>query len=177
MLIIQHIWTQWTKQSRGANARRVRPRLAEAYRLPEMPTAGPVVRHEIRVLEAEDFAFIEQAGPTDRDAWPRLQPHRNNALDWREKRGLFEIILAKPSEYRQQTKWPARLADPLFTLAEGETARIEWNGRFRTSMGGTNRSSYYEQHVYWLGVAALPSPRMFLDAQPKKRIDLRTGIY
>jgi hypothetical protein len=69
-------------------------------------------------------------------------------------------------------RWP-----PLFTLREGETARIDWNGRFRTSLFGSNRSSYYEQHIYWLALTGDPPPRLFLDATPRKHVDLRTEIY
>src|SRR5687767_2267980 len=147
MLIIQHIWMKWTKAARGANARLRRPRLAEAYPLPEISETAEVLRHEIRALEREDFAIIEEAGRTSRDDWARLQPYRDNALDWRLRDGKAEIILNKPSEGRQQTKWPALLPRPLFVLAEGETARIEWNGRFISSMSGFNRATYFEQHV------------------------------
>lgn len=177
MLIIQHIWTKWTKRSRGANSPLERPGLAEAYKLPELPAGTGVVRHEIRALEREDFALVEETGPVTRDQWARLQPNRDNVLDWRLKGGEAEIILRKPSEGRQQTKWPAHLPVPLFVLRDGETARIEWNGRFISSMSGANRSTYYEQHVYWLAVTGTPSARLFLDARPKKTIDLRTGIY
>jgi hypothetical protein len=177
LLIIQHIWTKWTKEARGANSRLRRPRLAERYPLPEFREAASVLRHEVRALEAEGFAIAEEAGPTDREDWPRLQPYRNNALDWRIRADGVEILLSKPSEYTQQTRWPAQLPRPLFTLREGETARIDWNGRFMSSLSGSNRSSYYEQHTYWLAVAATPSRTLFLEAEPKKHIDFTTGIY
>ena len=177
MLIIQHIWTKWTKASRGGNARLQRPRLFEAYPLPEIRQTAGVVRHEIRALEREDFALVEEFGPVTRDEWARLQPYRDNALDWRLRDGDAEIVLIKPSEGRQQTKWPTFLPSPLFVLREGQTARIEWNGRFISSMSGYNRASYFEQHVYWIAVTGEPGARLFLDAKPKKTIDLRTGIY
>jgi hypothetical protein len=177
MLIIQHIWTKWTKRSRGADAPLKRPRLADSYALPDLHQAARVLRHEVRALEAEGFAIVEEAEPTDRDDWPRRQPHRNNALDWRDRGEAVEILLSKPSEYTQQTKWPAHLPRPLFTLREGDTARIDWNGRFISSLSGFNRATYYEQHIYWLAVAGTPSRRLFLDAAPKKHIDFTTGIY
>jgi hypothetical protein len=177
MLIIQHIWTKWTKQSRGANSPVKRPRLAEAYALPAGSSDCPVLLHEVRAIEREAFELIEETGPTVRDDFPRRQPHRNTALDWRLRPGEAEILLRKPSEYTQQTKWPAQLPNPLFVLKKGETARIEWNGRFRTSLSGSNLSSYFEQHIYWLAVADAPEPRLFLNAEPRKRIDLTTHIY
>lgn len=175
MFIIQHIWTKWTKRSRGADAPLKRPRLAEAYPLPDIGQSERVIRHDIRALEQEDFALIEELGPTSRDDWERLRPYRDNALDWRLRDGKAEIILVRP--YRLQTKWPAYLPKPLFTLNEGDVARIEWNGRFSASMSGQNRATYFAQHVYWLAVTALPERRLFLDTPPKKVIDLRTEIY
>ncbi len=177
MLVIQHIWTQWTKSSRGANSPLQRPRLDEAYPLPHIVDLIPVVRHEIRVLEHENFEPVEEYGPVSRDQWERLQPPRDNALDWRLREDRVEIVIRKPSQERQQTKWPAYLPNPLFILKENETARIEWNGRFTSSMSGRNRATYYEQHIYWLALTREPAERLFLDASPKKAIDLRTEIY
>ena len=177
MLIIQHIWTQWTKRSRGANSALQRPRLAEAYLLPPLDGPAPVVRHEVRALEGEDFSIVQTLAPTDREDWTRTVPRHENALDWRVRDEVTEIVVVKPSDHRLQTAWPAWLPVPLFTLRQGETARIGWNGRFRTSLFGSNRSSYYEQHTYWLAVVRTPEPRLFLDAQPRKLIDLRRHIY
>lgn len=177
MLVIQHIWTKWTKRSRGANSPLQRPRLLEAYPLPRIDDGHRVVRHEIRALEREKFERVEEFGPVEREQWERLQPYRDNALDWLLRERRADIIIRKPSQERQQTKWPAYLPSPLFTLAEGETAKIEWNGRFISSMSGSNRATYYEQHVYWLAFTGEPTERLFLDAAPKKTIDLRTEIY
>jgi hypothetical protein len=177
MLIIQHIWTKWTKLSRGADRALKRPRLAEAYPFPPHRDPVPVLRHEVRALESEGFEIRELVGAIDRETWPRQLPWRNTALDWRLRPEGADILLHKPSEHTQQTKWPAHLPSPLLRLGEGESARIEWNGRFRASMMGSNRGSYFEQHVYWLAVAAEPHPRIFLEAEPKKRIDLTTHIY
>lgn len=177
MMIIQHIWSRWTKAARGANAPLKRPRLDEAYLLPATDGVCDVLRHEIRAVEEEDFALIVRAGPISRDQWQRSLPWREAPLDWRLRKGAAEISLRRPSDHRQQTRWPAHLPSPLFVLKPGETARIDWNGRFRMSTFGSNRSSHYEQHIYWLALAEAPEPRLFLDAAPRKVIDLRTGIY
>jgi hypothetical protein len=178
MLIIQHIWMRWTKQSRGANARLKRPRLEEAYALPAPRGDGAVLCHEIRAIE-EDFGFAidESLEPVDRETWKRPQPWHEEVLDWRIGKDQIGISLGRPGGERLQTKWPAFLPSPLFALRPGDTARIDWNGRLRMSMGDSNRSSYYEQHLYWLAFADVPAPRLFLDAKPRKHVDLRTGIY
>ena len=98
-------------------------------------------------------------------------------LDWHYRGGEADIVLSPPSPYRLQTKWPARLPSPLLTLRAGDVVRIDWNGRLRRSLFGSNRSSYYEQHTYWLALSDRPEPRLFLDAAPVKHVDLRTEIY
>lgn len=177
MLIIQHIWSHWTKAARGADARLKRPRLAEAYQLPPWEGETEMLRHEIRAIEEEDFAIVERLGPVTRDQWKRPMPFHDTILDWRTGKTGVEISLSHPSPERLQTKWPAHLPSPLFALRPGDIARIDWNGRLRTSMSGANLSAYYERHTYWLAFAEAPAPRLFLDGVPRKHIDLRTEIH
>jgi hypothetical protein len=176
IFMIQHIWTRWTKAARGANAPLKRPRLDEAYPLPQPPPAGDALLHDLRALEQEGFAIEQSFAPISRQEWKDAQWSHGALLDWHIGKNGVEIVLQSDTA-RRQTKWPAFLPSPLFTLREGETARIDWNGRFRTSMGGSNRSSYYEQHCYWLALAEAAEPRLFLDAEPRKHVDLRTEIY
>ncbi len=176
-LIIQHIWMRWTKRSRGANAPLKRPRLEEAYPLPAPEEDGPVMIHEIGAVEEDEgFAFEQGLGPVDLETRRLGNSWHEDLLEWRIGKDEVGISLRRPSE-RLQTKWPGLLPSPLFTLRRGDTARIDWNGRLRVSMGGSNRSSYYEQHLYWLAFAPAVEPRLFLDARPRKHVDLRTGIY
>lgn len=179
MLIIQHIWSRWTKASRGTDVGRLqRPRLHEAYELPHSNEPADTLLHEILAVEEDrGFGTEERLGPVTREEWARPQPWCATPLDWRVGKGLVEIVLSRPSEYRLQTKWPAHLPRPLFVLRPGDIARIDWNGRFRMSLFGSNRSSYYEHHIYWLALADAPMPRLFLDAEPRKHVDLRTEIY
>lgn len=177
MLILQHIWSRWTKESRGANARWPRRRLEEVYPLPADEAGGDIWCHEICAVEEDGFAIDESAGPIVHDDWIRARPHRTTPLAWHMRKGAADIRLTNPSRYRLTTKWPAFLPSPLFTLAPGETARIDWNGRLRMSLFGSNRSYYYEQHTYWLALAEAPEPRLFLDSKPRKHVDLRTEIY
>jgi hypothetical protein len=176
MLVVQHIWSRWTKRARGANAALKRPRLDEAYPLPQGQDDGETLLHSVHALEQDGFELVSEAFPVTREQGKRSHWNIGIRLDWRVRDGAAEIMLNKETE-RLQTKWPAFLPSPLFTLRAGETARIDWNGRFRTSMGDSDRSSYYEQHIYWLALAETPEPRLFLDAKPRKHVDLRTEIY
>jgi hypothetical protein len=178
MLIIQHIWSRWTKASRGTNARLERPRLHEAYELPEWNEPAEILVHErFAVEEREGFMVDQRVGPVTRDDWARPKLWCATPRDWRVRKDKVEIRLSHPSEQRLQTRWPAFLPSPLFALRPGDIARIDWNGRFRMSMSGSNRSTYYEQHIYWLTFVATVEPRLFLDATPRKHVDLRTEIY
>jgi hypothetical protein len=169
---------RWTKQSRGANSRLERPRLEEAYPLPAPAGEGEVLCHEIRAIEQDHgFAIDESFAPVDRETWRRPAVWHEEVLDWRIGRDKIEILVGRPSRERLQTRWPGFLPSPLFALRPGESARIDWNGRLRVSMGDSNRSTYYEQHLYRLAFADAPAPRLFLDAEPRKHVDLRTGIY
>lgn len=180
MLIVQHIWTKWTKQSRGANAPVKRPRLAEAYELPaealRPPEPGEALLDDVRALWLEEFELRRSFEPIARPDWKHWQWNHGALLDWHLTGDGADIVLQSDT-CRRQTKWPAFLPSPLFTLRAGETARIDWNGRFRTSLSGANRASYYEQHTYWLALADEAPPRLFLDATPRKHVDLRTEIY
>lgn len=179
MLVLQHIMARWDKATRGANSPVRRPRLAPAYALPAhhgdaIDGGQAMLLHRIH----SDMIFgqpgpTESIGPIARADWLRAHP----TLGWLAHPDRVDIRLSNPSVDRLQTPWPAHLPRPLFTLGRGETARIEWNGRFRTSLSGFNRASYYEQHVYWLAVTDAPGERLFLDARPKKVIDLTGHIY
>lgn len=166
MLIIQHIWSRWTKESRGADARRPRPQLDEAYPLPPMDASAPVVAHEIGADTWRDFTLVETAGPVTARDWKGAHNVR-----WGLRKKAVEIFLSDP---RPASKWPAHLPSPLFILHPGDTARIDWNGRFAF---GSNHSSFYEQHIYWVAMADAVETRLFLDAVPRKHVDLRGDIY
>lgn len=128
-------------------------------------------------MAEEDFEIVQRVGPVTQEEWRQSSPYRATPLAWHLRGDEADIRLSNPSEYRLRTKWPAFLPTPLFVLRFGETARIDWNGRFRTSLFGSNRSFSWQQHTYWLALAEAPDPRLFLDSKPRKHIDLRTEIY
>ncbi len=183
MLVLQHIMARWDKATRGANSPVQRPRLAPAYALPAQDggasTAAIDGRTQMLLHQIHSGMVFGEPGPTEaigpiaRADWLRGHP----TLGWLAHPDRIDISLSNPSENRLQTRWPAHLPSLLFALGPGETARIEWNGRFRTSLFVSNRATCYEQHIYWLAFTDEPSERLFLDAQPKKAIDLTTHIY
>jgi hypothetical protein len=76
-----------------------------------------------------------------------------------------------------RTAWPGHLPAPLFTGGIGEAVRIDWNGRFRSSVFGSNRSFFYEEHTVWVALVENLTDDAILKLTPRKHIDLRTQIY
>lgn len=177
MIVIQNLWTRWTKASRDAAA--TRPRLTEPVRLPlpvGPPPPGQAWIHDVRRREDEDFAMRAWSGWATQDDWSRAR--FANTLAWTVRAGgVVEVSLRPPSPGMRQTRWPDGLPSPLYVLEPGETARIAWNGRFRNSMGGGNRGSFYEEHLIFFAAAAEPAPELFTDGAARHVIDLTTRIY
>ena len=181
MLIVQHIVATWDKATRGANSPVPRPRLATAYPMPpyQVPAGTEMLLHRIAAdAEMQRRGLSEARGPVEsiapltRRDWER----GDGVLGWRAHADRIDISLSRPSS-RLQTRWPAHLPSPLFALHPGDTARIEWNGRLATSLFGSVRSTYYAHHIYWLAFTDEPAERLFIDATPRKSIDLTAHIY
>ena len=177
MLVIQNLWSQWTKSSRDAAA--ARPRLLEALPLPTPvgpPPPGQAWIHDVRRREDEGFELRTWSGWATQDDWSRMR--FTNTLAWALRAGgVVEVTLRPPSPNMRQTRWPDGLASPLYVLKPGETARILWNGRFRNSLFGSNRGSFYEEHLTLVAAANDPGPALFTAGSPDHAIDLTTRIY
>lgn len=155
-----------------------RPRLPDAVSLALPRGEVPVLwRHGVRLLEAEGFERMEIAGALTRDLWERESPQHAAPLHWRMEGGSAALWLTPPWPSLRRTKWPDWLPDPIVRLTEGETVRIDWNARFASSAGGSNRAYFFEEHRYWIGLSAHPSADLFLAADPRKCIDLKVAIY
>ena len=176
-LVVQHIWTRWTKATRGGTAAKRRPKLREAYALPSVPTAQSAWLHDIRALEKEEFETYVRWEPLTLGAWTNQKPPHPANLRWRIVRNSVELDLLEPTPSCLQTPWPAALPRPLITLAAGETCRMDWNARFRASAFGSNLSTHFEEHRYWVAACNSCETGVFIDDKPTKHIDLRGSVY
>lgn len=176
VLMIQDVWSRWTKASRAAADATTRLALSRVYRLPQL-TGEASLRHEVAALEADGFAPRELVRPIDDPAWDADRPLRPDNLRVRKVGDGFAVSLLRPWDSMLTTKWPAWLPSPLFEGQLGEALRIDWNGRFRSSAGGSNRSYFYEEHTIWVTLQVAPTDAVFLELAPIKHIDLRTTIY
>lgn len=177
MIVIQNQWTYWTKASRDAAA--ARPRLTQAQPLLAPAGSAPPGQawvHDIHRREDESFALQIWSGWASQDDLERMR--FTNILTWAFRtRGVVEIGLRPPSPGMRQSHWPNALPSPLFVLEPGDTGRISWNGRFRKTMGGSNRGSFYEEHLIFVAATDEPGTDLFTRGPTTRTVDLMTRIY
>jgi hypothetical protein len=175
-LLIQDTWLRWTKASRAASDAGARLAVPRVHLLPQLSHFGSL-RHEIAVLERNGFEPLHRVRAIDDPAWGQDRPLRPDNLRACVRGDGFEVRLDRPWGSMLTTHWPAQLPAPLFRGRVGESVRIDWNGRFRASLSGSNRSYFYEEHTVWITLQEAPTDRVFLELTPRKHIDLRTRIY
>ena len=167
ILIIQHSWSIWTKESRAASAGR--PRLDHAFALMTPAEQCEAWIHEISAEEANGFDVVQRTRAGVKGAC--------NTLRWKRDGAEYQIGLDEPWEHRRVTPWPQTLPFPLKTVKPDGIVRIDWNGRIRTSLFGSNRSFYFEEHTMFLASEDKPSAKLFLDGKVTSHLDFRTKIY
>ena len=126
--------------------------------------------HEVELHEADGFELDERFTPADGAV--------AGSVRWARKANGYALTVQPPWEGMRVTDWPGHLPSPLTIVEPGQSVVIDWNGRFRSSMGGSNRSFFYEQHrVAVANVEGRPDTDLFLTLQPRKRFDFTTRIY
>jgi hypothetical protein len=176
VLVMQDTWLRWTKASRAALDATARLAVPRAHLLPQLVNEG-TLRHEVAAFESNGFEQLQRIRAIDDPAWAQDLPIRPDNVGVRRRGDDFEVRLARPFPSMLVTAWPGHLPSPLFTGTLGEAVRIDWNGRFRSSIGGSNRSNFYEEHTVWVALLDSPLDKSLLDIVPRKHIDLRTQIY
>ena len=176
VLMVQDVWFRWTKASRAAANAGTRLALPRVHALPILSSEASV-RHEVAALEENGFEPRHLVRRLDDPAWAHDRPARpDNLKAWRVGDG-FAVALLRPWPSMLTTRWPAWLASPLFEGGLGDAVRIDWNGRFRASVSGSNRSYFYEEHTTWVTLQAAQTDSSFVKLELIKHIDLRTTIY
>jgi hypothetical protein len=176
VLVMQDTWLRWTKASRAAADATARLAVPRVHLLPQLVNEG-TLRHEIAALEQDGFEQLQRIRAIDDPAWAQDLPIRPDNVGARKRGDGFEVRLARPFPSMLTTAWPAHLPAPLFAGGVGAAVRIDWNGRFRSSVSGSNRSYFYEEHTVWVALLENPTGQALLDLRPRKHIDLRTQIY
>lgn len=179
VLMMQDVWFRWTKATRAAADAGVRLAVPRVHPLPQLTAeiGERAIRHEVMVHESHGFVPVHRVGPVKDPDWGRERPMHPENVAARASGHRFTVSLLRPWGSMLTTRWPAWLPTPLFEGGLGESLRIDWNGRFHSSMHGSNRSYFYEEHTVWVTLVAAPTDDVFTKAEPVKHIDLRTQIY
>lgn len=176
VLMIQDVWFRWTKATRAAADAQARLAVPRVHLLPQL-TGGESIRHEVMVHESNGFVPLHRVRSMKDPAWDLDTPLRPDNLRVRASGDRFSVSLQQPWGSMVTTRWPALLPAPLFEGSLAEAVRIDWNGRFRSSVSGSNRSCFYEEHAILVTLVAAPNDSTFLALEPVKHIDLRARIY
>lgn len=176
VLIMQDTWLRWTKATRAAADAPARLAVPRVHLLPQLANEG-TLRHEVAAFEENGFEPLQRVRAIMDPAWAQDLPIRPDNVAVRRRGDGFEVRLGRPFESMLTTAWPGHLPAPLFTGAVGDALRIDWNGRFRSSIGGSNRSYFFEEHTVWVALLDSPTDKALLALSPRKHIDLRTQIY
>lgn len=175
ILIIQHIWTRWSKASRGANAAIARVRPPSEWQLPKVLPNARSVCQEVRCLEEDGFAIFETIGGVDTTA-DRRAFHGLDRLTWQPGDEGLELRfrhgrtgLAVGSNGPTQTT--------RMILRHNQPLRIDWNARLPMSLSGDNRAVVFEQRSYLLQFGSAAAALAFGQTPPSKTVDLTRHIY
>lgn len=178
MIVVQHLWSHWSKASRPAAAQR--PRLPDAATLaaPIGDARGKAWLHDVRMLEREGFVRRDDSGWTTSADWGAREPLSPANVSWRARpTGGVEVSVHRPWGSMLRTAWPEVLPTPLLELPAEAVGKIIWNGRFLSSAGGSDRSYFYAEHSVLIVDTEQPDADRFTASPPVKTVDLRTRIY
>jgi hypothetical protein len=176
VLVMQDTWLRWTKASRAAADATARLAVPRVHLIPQLDNDGTLC-HEIAALEDNGFEEVHRVRPFKDPAWGQDRPIRPDNIRAQRRGDSFDVRLDRPFSSMLRTAWPGQLPVPLFTGGIGEAVRIDWNGRFRSSVHGSNRSFFYEEHTVWVALLEHLSDDAIMQLTPRKHIDLRTQIY
>lgn len=175
ILIIQHIWTRWSKASRGANAAIARVRPPLEWPLPKVLPDARSICHEVRCLEDEGFQLFEAIGGVD-TVVERRAFHGLDRLTWQPGDDRLELRF-RHGQRRSTLTSTISSQTMRLVLWRDQAIRIDWNARLPMSLSGDNRAVVYEQRSYMLQFGSAVAALAFGQTPPSKTIDLTRHIY
>jgi hypothetical protein len=164
MIIVQHIVTVWTKQSRGMPGSKTRASVPKALGFPLSSAPGDsILVHKVVFEEQDSFQAHEKAvaAESDNHYWS-LWFERESSI-----RVRFDYCqLSHGLPVRKPTR------QLIFDLAQGDLGSLCINGRFASYSG-----QWYMDHVVNIAHVDEPSPRLFLDSVPSRIVDKRAALF
>jgi hypothetical protein len=157
MFIVQRIWTEWTKRSRGGDAAVVRNAVPDSLPLPPPSSIGEDdgLLHDVRYCESIDFRPQSTVRPIDID---KTWEFGSLALHRRGDQVTVRFVWSWHA-----TGAPERKSHDAFVLAPGQWGRLKCNGRFADADSGT---WWYQQDVFNVAWIEALDPNRFLNTMP-----------
>ena len=155
-VLIQHVHSLWTKQSRGGDAARIRNAVPDALPLPPSVRAAPFVLHHALFVERDDFvqADVIRTGDSfaDLDLKDLELSITPDSLNIRFHRNVNNAARSTPYPFTD-----------VFSLSESQWGRLTYNGRFTAWNTG---NWWYEKSVFNIGWFSCIDMRRFIDTEP-----------
>jgi hypothetical protein len=155
-VVIQHITTVWTKQSRGGIAARQRNSVPSAFTIPAHGGGEPFMLH--RLTFAEHVGFNPQSSILTANNFSEL---KLVDLSYSISDGTQAVRFHRDGD--NAAKGSPRPSSDAFVLEEQNWGRIVYNGRYIDRCTG-NWS--YEKHVYNIGWFSKWNLNVFCDSAP-----------
>ncbi|MDG2170988.1 MAG: hypothetical protein P8L44_24030 [Opitutales bacterium] len=138
MIILQHIQTEWTKLSRGYPQSIERNRTPETLELPRPTSSVDIYLHQVTYKEENSFS-------------PESDVIINPNKDVRSKLAILFRKFEKNLVFNFCWSWryvgaPERRSIEIFSLSEGQSGQIKFNGRFG-AQSTTGQDWIYRKNV------------------------------
>lgn len=162
MIILQHIQTEWSKLSRGHPESKDRNATPEALEIPMPISSYDVCLHEITFKEEDSF-------------YPRSRIITDPDKDVSSKLAISFRKFEKKLVFNFCWSWhyvgaPERRNSEIFTLMEGQSGRIRFNGRFG-AQSTTGQEWIYRKNVINAYYGRTSNSRIFIENDPYKHFD------
>ncbi|PHS03080.1 MAG: hypothetical protein COA78_19330 [Blastopirellula sp.] len=158
-VVIQHIHTTWTKQSRGGDGARRRSSVPEAVKLPSTVLATPYILHQSRFDEGSNFRQTDL-----------VKSAKNigdlNLKDLELKIEDNQISVRYHRDHSNAAKEHPHPYSDVFTLNKSEWGQLTFNGRFTDFDTG---QWSYEKSTYNIGLFPEIVFNRFVATQPDYR--------
>ena len=165
MIIIQHIQTTWTKQSRGMPGAAIRNAVPRTLELPIVLGASQkIFIHKIVAHEQDNFRLQQKSEISE-------ESDRYWSLSFPEDQDAVQVLFAYSySQHGQPNRGTFRR--PIFKLTAGQWGSMHINGRF-TSYSG----QWYRQHFVNIAHVDNPERNLFLSGKPDFYINKMVHLF
>jgi len=176
MIIIQHIKTMWTKDSRGAPNATLRNQVPKALKIEGIPQEGDQIYiHSVVADEKKSFSLEQQFYklPENSNVFHNGIIKHYDAIMFYEEDGYWSFSF---QDHMLVIGGPHRNNQTLFNLKVGQSGRFLINYRFAGSMFAHGAISY-EQNIYNIVNCIEYNPDIFIENTPTYILDKQAKLF